>query len=581
MQLRELFRKLFFKESYDLQHRLLNVIMLSGLVGIVVALIFQIALQLNIIATLLMVACFIVFVFTLWLANGLNRPQLASVIIAIVSNNILLPMLFLYSGGVNSGMPLWCLGGCILAFLLLKGRKTYFVFIFNILGFVAALVNSLIWPELVHPMDSQLDVVVDVASAMFIVAIVLSSVLRYNSYINEKQTKQIMEAMDLAQKATKAKSEFISTISHDIRTPMNTIVGFTEIAKKNITNRERVTDSLSKISLSSEHLLKLMNDILDMSKIEVGKVSIDEENCSLKDLIDNCCQIMQKDIDDKKIIVKTDYSMLDEDMISCDKLRMNQVLLNLLNNAIKYSNPNGEILITIIQLTGDDESKIETEIHIKDEGCGMTEEYKDRLFVPFQRDRLGIESGIAGTGLGLSIVKSLVEIMGGTIDVESQEGVGTEVTLTIPFSVPMLTELEEDTSMNKYNFEGYKLLLVDDNDFHREIEVEMLREAGFTVDEASEGRFAIQKHMKIGYDVILMDLVMPVMDGYQATKIIRTLDDPKLAKVPVIAMTANAYSDDKAMAFESGMNAYVTKPFNRTDLMEILKLIIKENPVNI
>jgi len=581
MKLGQLCRKIFFKDSYDLQHRLLNVMMLTGLVGILIALTFQLILQLNGTATLLMLGCLLLFVLTLWIANGLGKPQAASVLIAIVSNNILLPELFLFSGGLQSGMPLWCLGGCILSFLLLKGRKTYYVFFFNILGFVTALICSYFMPELVHPMESDFDILIDVASSMFIVAIILSSVLRYHNYINERQKKQISEAMDMAQKATKAKSDFLSTVSHDVRTPMNTIVGFTEIAKKNITNREKVTDSLEKIQLSSNHLLNLMNEILDMTKIEVGKVSIEEENTSLTELITSCCQILQNEVEDKKITIKTDYAMLDEDMVSCDKLRMNQVLINILSNAIKYSNSNSNIYISVIQLTGEDESTIETEIHIKDEGCGMTEEYKERLFTPFQRDVFGIENGISGTGLGLAITKSLVEIMNGTIEVESQEGKGTEVIVTIPFSIPTLSELEEDESLSNYNFNGYKVLLVDDNELHREIEVDLLKEVGFEVDEASEGRFAIQKHMKLGYDVILMDLVLPVMDGYQATKIIRSLDDPKLANVPVIAITANAYSDDKAKAFDSGMNAYVTKPFNKHELMEVLKLIIKEYQVNL
>lgn len=574
-------KRVFFNESYDMQHRLLNVIVLSGVFGVMVSLLFQIILQLNTTATIFMLLCLIVFILTLWIANGPKKPQAAGVFLSLTTNDFLLPVLFLYSGGVKSAMQLWCLVGFILSFLFLKGKKTYVVFAINILGFLTVLIYSYIVPESVHYMESEKDVIIDVASNIVVIALILSSVLRYNSYINEKQKKQIYESMEVAQKATKAKSDFLSVVSHDIRTPMNTIVGFTEIAKKEITNREKVTDCLDKITLSSNHLLNLMNDILDMSKIEVGKISIDEENCSLKSLISNCIQIMENEIAEKNISIKTDYSMLDDDLVSCDKLRMNQVLLNVLSNAIKYSKPNGDVYISVIQLTGDDESKIITEIHIKDEGCGMTEEYKTRLFMPFQRDRLGIENGISGTGLGLSISKSLIEIMGGTIEIDSTEGVGTEVSINVPFSVPTLTNIEDEDIASSYNFEGYKILIVDDNDMHRALERELFESVGFNVDEASEGRFAIQKHMKLNYDALLVDLVMPVMDGYQITKLIRSLEDKELSEVPIIAITANAYSDDKAKAFESGMNAYVTKPINRHELMEVLKLILKEKSINV
>ncbi len=574
-------KRVFFNESYDMQHRLLNVIVLSGVFGVMVSLLFQIILQLNMIATVFMLLCLIVFILTLWIANGPKKPQVAGVFISIITNDLLLPVLFLYSGGVQSAMSLWCLVGFILSFLFLKGKKTYVVFVINILGFVTVLIYSYLVPESVHYMDSQKDVIIDIASNIVVIALILSSVLRYNNYINEKQKKQIYDSMQVAQKATKAKSDFLSVVSHDIRTPMNTIVGFTEIAKKEITNREKVTDCLEKITLSSNHLLNLMNDILDMSKIEVGKISIDEENCSLKSLISNCIQIMENEISEKNISIKTDYSMLDDDLVSCDKLRMNQILLNVLSNAIKYSKPNGNVYISVIQLTGDDETKILTEIHIKDEGCGMTEEYKTRLFMPFQRDRLGIENGIAGTGLGLSISKSLIEIMGGTIEIDSTEGVGTEVSITVPFSVPTLTNIEDEDITSNYNFEDYRILIVDDNEMHRTLERELLESVGFKVDEAAEGRFAIQKHMKLNYDALLVDLVMPVMDGYQVTKLIRSLEDPELSDVPIIAITANAYSDDKAKAFEAGMNAYVTKPINRRELMEVLKLILKEKSIKV
>ncbi len=581
MRLINFLKKHFFDEKFDIQHRLLNVIMLAALVGVSISLIIQLFLQNTGVSSplvaIFMAACLVVFLLILWIANHLLKAQLGAVILSIVLNNILLPSLFFVSGGIKSGMVCWCLGGIILSFLLIKGKKAYIVFACNALAFTTTIVHSFYMPELIIPMGSEKVILFDIASSLIIVSLILSTVYRYSNYLSEKQKQQNFEAMQIAQNATKAKSEFLSRMSHDIRTPMNTIVGFTEIAKKNITDEKKLTNSLDKISLSSNHLLNLMNDILDMSRIESGNIAIEEENCSLKALIENCCQILENDFSEKGIILTKDYSMLDDDIISCDKLRMNQVLLNVLSNAVKYSSPKGKIFITVIQLTGEDDSVVNTEIHIKDEGCGMTEEYKTRLFTPFERDRISLESGIVGTGLGLAITKSLVEKMGGVVEVESEEGKGTEISINIPFAIPTLTELEDEENNSKVKFEGFKVLLVDDNPLHREIEVDVLEDLGFTVDQESEGLEAFKKHIKNNYDIILMDLVMPVMDGYQTTKLIRTLENPDLAKTPIVAITANAYSDDKSQAFNAGMNAYVTKPFNKKKLVEVLKLILKDN----
>lgn len=521
----------------------------------------------------------IFLIVVIFIANTLKKPQLATVILAIVSNNIYMPILFLLSGGIQSGMPLWCFLGCMLSFLLLRGRKTFFIFTLNLLGFISALIISFYFPETVHYMDSTTDVIVDIALGFVVVAFIISIVLRYNFKIYEKQRQQANQSMEIAKRADKAKSNFLSFMSHDIRTPMNTIMGYTEIAKRSVENKdvEKIAECLSKIEISSNHLMQLLNDVLDMTKIEKGIISIEEENCSIKALIENACQILQKEFEEKNITLKTDYTMLDDDIISCDKLRVNQILLNILSNAIKFSNKNGNVYVTVVQLTGDDDSVLDTEIHIRDEGCGMMPSYLKKLFTPYERDKIHYTDNNSGTGLGLVITKSLVEIMNGKITVESEIDKGTEVIISIPFAVPSLEELKDEET-EVFNFEGKKVLLVDDNDFHREIASVILSDLGLEIDEATDGRVAIEKlrmHQPKYYSLILMDIVMPVMDGYEATKEIRTVIDPELATIPIVAMTANAYADEKAKAFDAGMNAYLTKPLVSKDVARALKLILQ------
>lgn len=569
---------LLFNEDYDVQRKLLNSIVLAAIFGVICALITQIAMGWDTFSIFLMGFALVLFSFVLFVANILNHPQGATVILALFANNFLLPIFFVRCGGVHSGMPLWCLAGCTLSFLLLKGKKTYVVFFINVLGFIGIVLYSYYFPEIMHYMDTEKDVVVDVAITVIIVTFILSTVLRYNTIISERQNKKLEEAKDIANQADKAKSEFLSMMSHDIRTPMNTIIGFTEIAKQNLDNTEKLKACLERITISSNHLLSLVNDVIDVSKIESGKLQMNEENCSLKSIIDNICQIMQAQCIEKNIRIRTDYSMLEDDNVSCNKLRLNQILINIVNNAIKYSKRDGKVDISVIQFTAENDSQIICEFHIKDEGCGMSPEFLNRVTMPFEREQTELNKTIAGSGLGLSITKSLTEMMNGSINFESKLNEGTEVVITIPFSVPSLIEFEEEEDLIP-NFGNYRVLLVDDNEEHREIIVNTLSEVGLKIDEASEGKLAINKLLakKPGYyDLILMDIVMPVMDGYEATREIRKLDNSKLADIPIVAMTANAYAQDKAKAFESGMDAYVTKPIDKKEFLKVLKLILHE-----
>ena len=575
---RQLIRRLFGEQN-DLEHRLLNIILLAGILGIAFACFVSVVMHQNQLTQLLSFVCLFFFIIIFWVANSLKRSQLSIIVCSILFNNIILPCLYMASGGIESGMPLWCLLGFIFPFLMIKGKKCIIVFLINISEFIALVIYSYYHPEIILKMASIKMVYMDMLITMIAVIVILASIFRYQRHIYQKQQNIIIKSVQEANEAIRQKQDFISNVSHDIRTPMDSILGFTELAKKNMDNPEKLADSLEKISRASGHLLNLVNEVLDISKIDSGKSVVEEDMCSIHQIIDNVCQIMQHEINQKKINLELDYSMLDEDVLSCDSLRLNQILLNLLSNAVKYSYEGGKITIAVIQLSCDDESKIINEFHIKDEGCGMTPEFMEHVFEPFARDKSSPVSA-EGTGLGLTIAKSLTEIMGGTIEVTSQLGKGSEFTASIPLSIPQLTEIEEEQDIVLYDFKGRHVLVVDDNQLNREILVEALREEGFIVDEAIDGSFAIEKlrDSEPGtYELVILDLQMPVMDGYETTKIIRNFQDPQVSQIPIVALTADALPEEKSRAFNCGASAYLVKPVDMPALLKVLMLFFREN----
>ncbi len=569
----------FFGEQLEIQHRLLNIILVLGILGVAFACFISVIMKQNHITQILSFSCLILFLIGFWIANTLRRSQLAIIICSILFNNFILPFLFVTSGGIESGMPLWCLMGFVFPFLLIKGKSCIVLFVISILEFIALIIYSYHHPEIIMKMASLKMVLTDIVVTMIAVVVVIASIFKYQTYIYEKQQRTVVKSIRNANEAIKQKQNFISNVSHDIRTPMDSIIGFTELAKKNIDNPEKLADSLAKISRASKHLLNLVNEVLDTSKIESGKIQIEEDLGSLHSVIDDIIQIMQHDIEKKNLTIETDYSMLDDDVLSFDKVRLNQILLNLFSNAVKYSYEGGKIYISIIQLSSDDESKIINEFHIRDEGCGMTPEFMEHVFEPFMRDRAASYK-VEGTGLGLTIAKSLTEILGGTVEVNSELGKGTEFTVTLPLSIPSLTEIEEDQETSVYDFTGRRILVVDDNDLNREIIVDSLSEEGFVVDEAIDGSFAIEKlrDSEPGYyELIIMDLQMPVMDGYETAKIIRKFKEKKVAEIPIIAITAEAFPENKSRAFNAGVNAYLVKPVELPALLKVLMLFLREN----
>ncbi len=531
----------------------------------------------------------------------------------------------------------------------------------------------------------------------------------------EMEKKNLLEdALMQANRASKAKSVFLSNMSHDIRTPMNAIVGFTALAITHIEHKERVEEYLKKIMTSGNHLLSLINDVLDMSRIESGRMHLDEKECSLPEILHGLRNILQADVHAKQLELYIDTVDVFDEEIYCDKLRLNQVLLNLLSNAVKYTGAGGIVSLRITEKPGAPAGSAHYEFNIKDTGIGMSREFVEHIFEPFERERNSTISGIQGTGLGMAITKNIVDMMNGSIEVKSEQNVGTEVTVSFTFrlhsgekipqdipelkgcralvvdddfnscdsvsymlgqigmraewtlsgkeavlrtrqavmrednysvyiidwllpdmngievtrrirkemgedvpvilltaydwadiedeareagvtafcSKPMfLSELrsclhsivnaEEECIRNslieKKNFRAGRILLAEDNELNQEIAEAILEEAGFTLEIAGDGQTAVDmlKESEPGYyQLVLMDVQMPVMDGYEATKTIRKLEDQKLAAIPIIAMTANAFEEDRQEALKSGMNGHIAKPINVDTLFDILEEVL-------
>lgn len=575
--------KNLLKEEYDIQHRLLNLALFFGMCGVFVSLITSIFLGFGLWSNLLVFILLIFFGICFWIANGLNHPQISAVIICLVLNDFIFPALYITSGGINSGMPAWMVLGLMSSIVLMKGKKTIPVFFISLAGFVGAVIFGHFRPDLFYVVESKISILIDMIFAVGIISAILGSLFKYQSYVNDKQKMEILKSYREAKKAADAKSEFLSNMSHDIRTPINAVIGYTEMAKKNLDDKAKLSDCISKISIASEHLSTLLTEVLEMNKIEQGSnYTYEEEVCKVSDIVNDVLTILENDINQKNINVHVDFSMMEDDVVSCDRIHIHQILQNVIGNAIKYSAADKTILIQVIRFDDADETKINCEFHIKDEGCGISSDFMDKVFVPFEREKNIINRSVQGTGLGLSITKSLVDVMKGTIEVNSELDKGSEFIITLPLMIPALDELAPNDDSFTYNFHGKRILIVDDDEMSREIAAEILRDAGAEVEEVVDGSFAVEKVSLSEpgyYNLILMDIVMPVVDGLEATKIIRNLENKELSEIPIIALSANPFKEDKRKAFYAGMDAYLVKPMRITELVKAIGLILQEEKV--
>ena len=429
---------------------------------------------------------------------------------------------------------------------------------------------------------------------MYILILALVQVFRWNSakdfFMQQEHSEQeyrksleqknvaLQLAVQRETKANLAKREFLFNMSHDIRTPMNAIIGFTALAQTHIDDRGQVEDYLKKISVSSQHLLSLINDVLDMSRIESGKVTLEAKPVHLPELVHELRDIIQAVVSKKDLSLTLDTVGVENEDIIADPLRLEQILINVLANAVKFTPDGGQISLWIVQKDTAPAGYADFEFHIKDNGIGMSEEFQKHIFEQFARERTSTVSKIQGTGLGMAITKSLVDMMGGRITVKSEQGKGSEFTISLRFPIGEAKTEQTPPAAKASASAGKKLLVVEDNELNLEIASTLLKEAGFEVDTAENGKIAVEKVEAASadrYDLILMDIQMPEMDGYEATRRIRALPDTKKAALPIVAMTANAFEDDRKNALRAGMNGHIAKPLDIQKLFQVLSELLK------
>ena len=419
-----------------------------------------------------------------------------------------------------------------------------------------------------------------VAVSIAVLATAICYLMLHRKQREKLYTEEIRKSAEKARKANEAKTRFLFNMSHDIRTPMNAIVGFSGLLEKSIHDEKKSLDYIKKIRVSSDILLTIINQVLEMARIESGKITLNPESVNIREMVEAMNTVFESSLTKKSLEYQCSLNVV-HDQILCDKTKMEEIILNVVSNSIKYTNPHGKITVSIDELDSEDEKNANYKVVVEDNGIGMSQDYLPHIFEEFSREHTSTETRVAGTGLGLPIVKSLVDRMGGTIEVESEEGKGTRFIMKFSFPVSLENQVREKEKQNipdiTEKLEGKRILLAEDNELNAEIAETVLVEAGIEVKRVEDGLQCIEELKKMPenyYDVILMDVQMPNMDGYTATQRIRDLDDSR-AEIPIIAMTANAYDEDRRKAQEAGMDGFLAKPLDVDEMMRLLAQIIK------
>ena len=420
-----------------------------------------------------------------------------------------------------------------------------------------------------------------VAVSIAVLATAICYLMLHRKQREKLYTEEIRKSAEKARKANEAKTRFLFNMSHDIRTPMNAIIGFSGLLEKNLQNEEKAKEYLGKICSSGNLLMTIINQILEIARIESGTTALQLKAEDINTLFHTVNTVFEEDVRKKNLQYSVDLDVY-HTFILCDRVKLQEIMLNIISNAIKYTSDGHGVHVKIYEKDSEDPRKARLIFTCEDTGIGMSEEYLPHIFEEFSREHTTTENKVAGTGLGLPIVKSMIELMGGSIRVESTQGAGTKFTVDISFD----TASEEDVYRNQISeqpdalkrMEGKRILLAEDNDLNAEIAIELLAEQKIIADRAMDGADCLDKLEKAAsgyYDMILMDIQMPVMDGYDATARIRRMKDEEKASIPIIAMTANAFAEDRQKAISTGMNDHVAKPIDMKVLLPVMAKYIR------
>ena len=434
-------------------------------------------------------------------------------------------------------------------------------------------------------LKDNLNVVLALGISIIMIILVLLQRARIASENTQKLNDKLEIALKKAEDASLAKTQFLHNMSHDIRTPMNAILGYSKLMEDELEGNEssKVSEYLKKLQKSGSVLLSIINNVLDMARIESGRMEVDENYANVEDVRQRLFEMFEDEAKKKNIHLEYNINVVHTHVLT-DVTKVEEIFVNILSNAIKYTPSNGQIKVNVDELACDEPGYMVVRTDITDTGIGMSPEYLDKIFDAFTREKSTTTSKISGTGLGMAIVKKYVDLLGGTIDVKSELGKGSTFTITLKHKIAdacyYLKEKNENSDLDYEGLDGKHILLAEDNDLNAEIAITILERAGLKIDRVENGVECVNKVIENpcgAYDLILMDIQMPKMDGYKATKEIRNLQDKDKASIPIVAMTANAFEEDKKKAFDAGMDGHIAKPINIEDLFVVLTDIINKH----
>ena len=516
------------------------------------------------------------------LANKYHEKiQLFYALIVAPVNLIVFPFMFLWAegGGIESGMPVWLTFGILLVCIMTKGIYFKVLLVLTVVTDAAIVMYGYFHQDTFKYIDNDFYYYQDNLIAILLVAATIGLILKYQNYIENKQKERIEKAVieaeqekQNAQKANIAKTNFLASMSHDIRTPMNAIVGMTDIAKYNIDDKDKVWECLNKITASSTQLLNLLNNILDMSEIEMDELKLKETQFSMTEMVENLHVVLSQMARGRKVELEMTCEAEHVNLMG-DVVRLRQVLMNMVSNSIKYTEAFGRVRAAVKECS-DDEDYAVFDIVVEDTGVGMTEEFiQNQMFQPFERAQDKYVQKIEGSGIGMSITKRILDAMGAELRIESTVGVGSKFLVHVRFKKDkeIQKNFRQEDGVAVLDATGKRILVVEDNDVNMEIITAILEHTHAHVTcawDAEEAIDLISQSMEGHYDMILMDIQMPGMDGYAATRAIRSMDRKDTMTIPIMAMTANAFAQDVEKALSAGMNAHIAEPIDVDELFQ-------------
>lgn len=506
-----------------------------------------------------------------------NKIMLFKVLTLVPMLFFVIPYLYMGTegGGIKSGMPIWMVLGLLMIFLFTKGIYFVVLFAVTLITYIGCIIFSYVYLQEHLGQLEEIYYYQDNILAIVAVSLSCGLVFKYQQRYEERSKKKIEQEKMKAQKANDAKSQFLANMSHDIRTPMNAILGMTEMANHNIDDKEKVQECLKKINDSSVMLLHLINNVLDMSEIESHELKLKEMKFELKEVVSELYNVLEQNAMSKGLTLEMHSIEIQDNRLVGDVVRLRQVLMNLLSNSIKFTPAGGSVSLVVKQIDSSEQKDglATFLIGVKDNGIGMKKDFVDTMiFKPFERDETQYVNKTEGNGIGMSITKNILDVMGADFQIDSVLGKGTTFTIKIKFKIDRETEKEEHREDDRIpNLKGKKILIVEDNEINMEIILAILERTQAEIINAWNAEDAIEIYEKseVGwFDLILMDIQLPGMNGYEATKKIRSLDKKDAAEIPIFAMTANAFSQDVEQSLHSGMNEHISKPIDIEELYQ-------------